>query len=57
MVGCVGEGEGVVVWVGTGVGVGEAITPNPPQAIRKKAVLEMMSKNLLMSILQRASIA
>jgi hypothetical protein len=57
MVGCVGEGEGVVVWVGTGVGVGEAITPNPPQAIRKKAVLEMMSKNLLMSILQHASIA
>jgi hypothetical protein len=51
----VGEGRGEVVDVGTTVGVGGTISPNPPQAIRKKAVLEMMSKNLLMIISQQRS--
>lgn len=48
----VGEGDEVTVEVGARVGVGYARSPNPPQAIRKRLLLDMMS-NIFLVIASR----
>jgi hypothetical protein len=42
--GGVGEGNGGAVDMGASVGVGETINPNPPQAMSKRAKVDIVIK-------------